>query len=227
MVEPPNGLDDAPPKPPKPAGALAGAAALLKLNGAGLAAVPPNAEPLKLKAELLAAPNGGVEAPPPKAGVLKPANNEPEAAGWLCGAALALAKLKAEEEAPKRPVEMCPRFSEGSHLIFDEVGLNLAFCVNHTSCAGSKDGVGCSKLRGCGRARSSEIKSGGLSLSKRHMSMRRVIHELTRKNYKTAMGEIGRKVTGVDAGVPPKLNAMLCISGITAEYTNGNYMQMK
>jgi hypothetical protein len=126
-VEPPNGLDDAPPKPPKPAGALAGAAALLKLNGAGLAAVPPNADPLKLKAELLAAPNGGVEAPPPKAGVLKPANNEPEAAGWLCGAALALAKLKAEEEAPKRPVEMCPKFSEGSRRIFDEVGLNLAF----------------------------------------------------------------------------------------------------
>ena len=82
---------------------------MLKLKGAALvAAGPPKPAPLippKPKAELLAAPNAGVDAP--KAGVLKPENSDELAPGWLCRGALALAKLKAEEEAPKRPAGTC------------------------------------------------------------------------------------------------------------------------
>ena len=185
--EPPKGLEEAPLKPPKPAGVLAEAVALLKLNGAALAGVPPNADPLrppKLKAELLAAPKGGVEAAPPKDGVLKPANSEEVAAGWLCGAALALAKLKAEEDAPKSPVGKC-QFSE-EYLQWIII-LQCYVFVNCTWCAPSKNRVGCSKLRGCGRARCSKIESGCLDLIERQViSLQRIIQEHTRNKCGTA-----------------------------------------
>lgn len=103
MLDVPKGLEAAPPKPLNGAGALPGVpkagalAAVLKLKAGVLAAVPPKAgvlAPPKPNAELLAAP---------KAGALKPAKSEVVAAGWLCGGADALAKLKADDEAPNRP----------------------------------------------------------------------------------------------------------------------------
>ena len=82
MLVAPKGLEAAPPKPPNGAGALLGVP-----KAGALPAV------LKLKAGVLGAA-------PPKAGALKPAKL---ACGWLSGAADALAKLKAEDEAPNRP----------------------------------------------------------------------------------------------------------------------------
>lgn len=131
-------------------------------------------EPPKDNAELLAAP----KADPPKDGALKPPKRDGAVAGWLCGAPDALAKLKAEDEAPNSPAK---RWSV-DWIFLDYVQCLAcikvsrkcqARCRTWRRCS-SKDRIGCPKGWSCWSAGSPKTKSRAL-LHCHHASGKRMI----------------------------------------------------